>query len=138
MTSGSPSSRIAPWSRATTSTPARFTPTRVVLPERVQLEQDHEELRVLVDQLEQRLAERAEQRVGAVQAGGGVAQALHPQVAVAPDDLGEQPLLRPEVVVQEAARDAGLARDVVERGAGGPARAHAGARRVDDPLRLLA
>ncbi len=37
------------------------------------------------------------------------------------DDLDEQPLLRAEVVVQQAARDAGLLRDHVERRAGGAA-----------------
>ena len=83
--------------------------------EREQLEQDHEELRRLGHRLVQRLHERAEQRVGAVDAGDRVGHPLHPQVAVAAHDLDEQPLLRAEVVVQQPARDAGLARDVVER-----------------------
>ena len=65
-------------------------------------------------------AARAAHRVAV--AGGGDAEALHPQIAVAPHDLGEQPLLCPEVVVQQPARDAGLARHVVERGAGSAAR----------------
>ena len=59
-------------------------------------------------------------------------------VAVAADDLHEQPLLRAEVVVQQPARDAGLARDDVEGRAGGAAGADALAHRGDDPLRLLA
>ena len=62
----------------------------------------------------------------------------HAQVAVAADDLDEQPLLRAEVVVQQPARDAGLARDVVERRAGGAAPRDARAHRVDDALRLVA
>ena len=65
-------------------------------------------------------------------------QPLHPQVAVAADDLGEQPLLGAEVVVQEPARHPRLAGDDVERRAGRAARADRGAHRVDDPLRLLA
>ena len=62
----------------------------------------------------------------------------HAQVAVAADDLDEQPLLGAEVVVQQPARDAGLARDVVEGRAGDAAPRDARAHRVDDALRLLA
>ena len=80
----------------------------------------------------------AEQRVGALDAGDRLRHPLHPQVAVAPHDLDQQPLLRAEVVVQQPARDAGLARDVVERRAGRAAQPDRGAHRVDDPLRLLA
>ena len=42
-------------------------------------------------------------------------EALDPHVALAAHDLDQQPLLGAEVVVQQPARDAGLARDVVER-----------------------
>ena len=72
--------------------------------------------------------------------GGGqlLVERGHPQVGVALDDLGEQPLLGAEVVVQQPARDAGLASDVVERRARDAAQRHRRAHRVDDPLRLLA
>jgi hypothetical protein len=40
--------------------------------------------------------------------------------------------------VQQAARDAGLAGDVIERRGGGAASAHARAHGLDDALRLLA
>ncbi len=110
----------------------------VVAPERVQLEQDGEELGLVGEHLLQRQRERAEQRVGAVDAGDRRAHALHAQVAVAPHHLDEEPLLRAEVVVQQAAGHAGLARDVVERRPGRAARADRRAHRVDDPLGLLA
>ena len=57
---------------------------------------------------------------------------------VAADDLDQQPLLGPEVVVEEAAADARLAGDVLEGRAGGAALGDAVAHRVDDALRLLA
>ena len=50
--------------------------------------------------------------------GEALLELRDPQVAVAAHDLGEQLLLGAEVVVQQPARDAGLARDVVERRAG--------------------
>ena len=59
-------------------------------------------------------------------------------VAVLAHDLHQQPLLGAEVVVQQAARDAGLARDDVEGRAGRAAGANAGAHGGDDPARLLA
>ena len=63
---------------------------------------------------------RVEQVVGAPEPGRGGAEPLHPQVAVAPDHLGEQLLLGAEVVVEEPARDARRPRDVVERRAVAP------------------
>ena len=59
-------------------------------------------------------------------------------LAVLANDLDEQPLLGAEVVVEQPARDAGLARHVVEGRAGCAARADARAHGGDDPLRLLA
>ena len=59
-------------------------------------------------------------------------------LGVAADDLDQQPLLGPEVVVEEAAADPGLAGDVLEGRAGGAALGDAVAHRVDDALRLLA
>ena len=61
----------------------------------------------------------------------------HAHLAVVADHLHEQPLLRAEVVVQQAARDPGLARYVVEGRPGGAAAADARAHRGDDPLCLL-
>ena len=63
---------------------------------------------------------------------------LDAQLAVAAHRLDEQLLLGPEVVVQQPARDAGLAGDVVEGRAGRPPLGDAVAHRVDDALRLLA
>ena len=60
------------------------------------------------------------------------------QLGVAADDLDQQPLLGPEVVVEEAAADARLAGDVLEGRAGGAAAGDAVAHRVDDALRLVA
>src|SRR5205085_8462453 len=64
--------------------------------------------------------------------------AFEPQLAVAAHGLDEQLLLGAEVVVQQPARDARLARDVVERGPGRAAPRDARAHRVDDALRLAA
>ena len=70
--------------------------------------------------------------------GQGVLERRDAGVAVAPDDLHQQPLLRAEVVVQQPARDARLAGHDVEGGAGGAAGTDALAHRGDDLLGLLA
>ena len=62
----------------------------------------------------------------------------HAQLAVAAHDLGQQPLLGPEVVVQQPAGHARLARDVVERRARHAAPRDARAHGLDDALGLLA
>src|SRR5260221_10816041 len=51
--------------------------------------------------------------------------------------LDQQPLLGPEVIVEEAAAYARLARHVLKGGAGGAALGDALAHRVDDALRLF-
>ena len=63
---------------------------------------------------------------------------VDPDLGVAADDLDQQPLLGPEVVVEQAAADPRLAGDLLERRAGGAALGDAVAHRVDDALRLLA
>ena len=102
-----------------------------------QLEHDGHELRVVAHRALQRGDELVDDLVGALGALQALAQERQPQRRVAADDLGEHPLLGAEVVVQQAARDAGLARDVVERRAGRAAARHGRAHRVHDPLRLL-
>jgi hypothetical protein len=103
-----------------------------------QLEVQRHERRVARDELLERAHEHVQQVVGALCGGDRLIERGEPQVRVAPDDLDQQPLLRAEVVVQQPARDAGLARDVVEGGARRAARGHGGAHRVHDPLRLVA
>ena len=104
-----------------TREPAPTVSAGVVLQEL--LEADDERLHDLVEALRLR-----EPLVHVARALGGVV----------PHDLDEQTLLRAEVVVQEAARDAGLARHVVERRRRRAARGDAGAHRGDDPLGLVA
>ena len=106
--------------------------------QREQLEDDGDELGLVLDEALQRGDERIDDVVGIARRGELVVERGHAQLAVAAHDLGQQPLLGPEVVVQQAARDARLAGDVVEgrarHAAPGDARAH----RLDDPLGLLA
>ena len=93
----------------------------VVLEELVQ--PNHESVNDLVD------------RVGAREP---LVHRLVADLAVVAHHLDEQALLRAEVVVQEAARDAGLTRHVVEGRCGGPASPHARAHGSDDALSLVA
>jgi len=63
---------------------------------------------------------------------------LQAHAAVAAHDLDEQALLRAEVIVQQAARDARLARDVVKRRARRAALGHRRAHRIDEASGLVA
>src|SRR5262249_25754439 len=58
-------------------------------------------------------------------------------LGVATDHLDQQPLLGPEVVVEEAAADPGLARDLLESRPRGAAPGHALTHGIDNALRLL-
>ncbi len=91
--------------------------------EREQLEDERDEVGVLAHGLLQVLRHQVDEVVGRLRPGELLLEQLHTQLAVAPDGLDEQLLLGAEVVVQQAPRDAGLARDVVEGRAGSAARA---------------
>src|SRR3954447_13265456 len=106
--------------------------------QREELEHQRDDRRVVDDHVLQRLDEPVDDVVGALGVGELLVDQVHPQLAVAAHDLGEKPLLRAELVVQQPARDPRLARDVVERGCGDAAPRDARAHRVDDPRRLVA
>jgi hypothetical protein len=111
---------------------------RVAAREREDLERQRHQLGVGA---EHRLQRGPQQRDEVRRAGGArqlLVQGRHPQLGVAAHDLGQQSLLGAEVVVQQAARDARVARDVVERGAGDAAQRDRRPHRVDDALGLLA
>ena len=86
----------------------------------------------------ERAAQQGDEVLGRRRAAELLVEQRHAQVAVVPHDLGEELLLRAEVVVQQPARDARLAGDVVERRAGDPALGDRRAHRRDDPRGLLA
>jgi hypothetical protein len=89
-----------------------------------ELEVQRHERGVARDELLERAHEHVQQLVGRSAADGDrLVERGQAQVRVAPHDLDQQPLLGAEVVVQEPARDPGLPRDVVERGARGAAAA---------------
>jgi hypothetical protein len=111
---------------------------RVAAREREQLERQRQELGVLAQHRLERAPQHGDEVLGARGAGQLLVEHAEPQLGVAPDHLGQQPLLGAEVVVQQPARDARVARDVVERRARDAAQGDRGAHRVDDPLRLLA
>src|SRR6201999_3895504 len=93
---------------------------------------------LVLDELLQPGHQRSDHLVDAGRARELALDPLDANLAVGAHDLYEQPLLRPEVVVQQAARDARLARDVVERRSGRAAFRDARAHRLDDALGLLA
>ena len=104
-----------------------------------QLVEEEEEAGFVLDQVGEAGDERRRARRRRVFAGASaLVEAVDAQLGVAADDLDQQPLLGPEVVVEEAAADARLAGDVLEGGAGGAALGDGLAHRVDDALRLLA
>jgi hypothetical protein len=103
-----------------------------------ELEVQRDEGRVPLHQVLERADQHVQQVVGGAGGRDSLVERGEPQVGVAPHDLDEQPLLGAEVVVQEPARDAGLARDVVEGRARRAARRHRRAHRVHDALRLVA
>ena len=105
--------------------------------EREQLEDERHEVGVLADRLLQVLRHQVDEVVGRLGRRELALEPLDAQLAVAAHGLDEQLLLGAEVVVQQAARDAGLARDVVEGRAGRAALGDAVAHRIDDALRLL-
>ena len=92
----------------------------------------------LGDHLLQREGEQRDEVVGGRRPGQALVEQSQPELRVTADDLRQQPLLGPEVVVQEPARNARLARDVVEGRAGGAASRDRGAHGVHDPLGLVA
>ncbi len=69
--------------------------------------------------------------------GHGLMQQLAAHLGLAPHDLDQQTFLGLEVVMQQTARDTGLAGHVIEGGAGNAALGHAGAHGLDDPGRLV-
>src|SRR4029078_1844382 len=76
--------------------------------------------------------------VARLRLGAAVAEPRDADLGVAADDLDQQPLLGAEVVVEEAAADARLAGDLLERGPGRAALGAAVAHGIDDALSLLA
>ena len=93
---------------------------RVAAREREDLKGERQELGVVAEHRLERATQHRDE-VRSVGCGGKLlVQRDHPQVGVALDDLGQQPLLGAEVVVQQPARDARLASDVVERRAATP------------------
>jgi hypothetical protein len=106
--------------------------------QREQLEDQRHEAGVVADHVVEARDEPGDEVVDRARVGELGVEQLQAHVALAPHDLHEQPLLRAEVVVQQPARDAGRARDLVERRARRPALAHRGAHRVDDARRLVA
>jgi hypothetical protein len=103
-----------------------------------ELEDDGDELGLLLDVALQGGDERIDDVIGVARRRELVVEEAHAQLAVAAHDLGQQPLLGPEVVVQQPAGHARLARDVIERRARHAAPGDARAHRLDDALGLLA
>ncbi len=103
-----------------------------------QVEEDDEEPRIVLDQVHQARDEDVEDAVDVGGAAQRLVEHLDAVLAVAPDDLDEQPLLGAEVVVEKPAADAGLGGDVLE---GRPGDAPLGdriAHRVDDAAGAVA
>ena len=109
----------------------------VALGEREHLEHDDDEVGRDVDHVLHPVGEQPDEVVGGLGAPQLLVQQRHAQVAVVAHDLGEQPLLGAEVVMQQPARDPRLAGDMVERRAGDAALGDRRAHRVDDPLGLV-
>ena len=103
-----------------------------------QLVEEQEEAGLVLDQVGEAGDEDVEHVVDGLGLGQRLVEAGDADLGVAADDLDQQPLLGPEVVVEQAAADARLGGDLLEGGAGGAALGDAVAHRVDDALRLLA
>ena len=106
--------------------------------QREQLEDQRDEAGLVADEVVERRDEPRHEVVGRARVCELLVEQRQAHVAVAPHDLDEQPLLRAEVVVQEPARHASRARDLIERRARRTALADRRAHRVDDPRRLVA
>ena len=79
-----------------------------------ELVEEEEEAGIVVDQVGEALDQDVEDVVGGLRRAEHLVEAGDAQFGIAADDLDQEPLLGPEVVVEEAAADPGLAGDVLE------------------------